>query len=283
MPVLKTQDRSIHYAEAGAGHPVLLVHSGGYTGTQWRKLAEALRSSHRLLSIDLHGCDGTTPWPGPGPMGLSDEGRLVRELALACGGRVHLVGHSYGGAVAIRAVLDDPAPYASLVLMEPIPFNLLRQAGCAAEHAELLGELEAFVGSARAGEPARAVGRFAEYWNARPGMWAGLPEEVRAQLAARVPAMLHQCLALRDDPTALEDCGRIRVPTLLLHGDATHAPMKALVDVLHRCIPGSRRVALPGLGHMAPATHHRPVAEALDAGLREMSEGGEPAGRSTSA
>ncbi len=270
MPTLKAVGRVIHYSEPGAGPAVLLVHSGGYTGTQWRGLVEALRSCYRLLSIDLQGCAGTTPWAEPPHMTLADEARLVRDLARACEAPVHLVGHSYGGAVALRAALEAPAPYASLVLMEPIPFNLLREAGEAALHKELLTELEAFVGTAQSGDPGRAMGRFVEYWNAKPGMWPGLPDPVRAELTGRVPAMLHQCMALKYDSTSLTDCARVGLPAVLMSGSKTIAPMQALSDLVAARIPRCHHVTLPGLRHMAPATHPQPVAEALGAVLATM-------------
>lgn len=272
MPILTGKSGPIHYTEAGAGAPVLLVHSGGFTSSQWRGMAEALKRRWRVLAIDLHGCESTAPWHGSAPMTLSDEGALVRQLAAATGGGVHLAGHSYGGAVALRAVLDDPAGFASVTLMEPIPFNLLRHAGEHALYTELLGELEAFVGTASAGDDAKAMGRFVNYWNANGAMWEGLPAEVRAQLTARVMGMLHQCLALKFDATRLEDCRRVPVPTFLISGGATIAPMRRLVELLADRIPGSRHVVIPGLRHMAPATHPVPVAEALEAFLRERTE-----------
>jgi len=271
MPVLKTDSDSIHYAESGRGDPVLLAHSGGYTSTQWRGVMDALQARFRLLAIDLQGCASTPLWSGARGMTLADEAELVRALARSAGRPVHLVGHSYGGAVALRSALNDPAPYASLTLLEPICFNLLRQAGETTAHTELLTELEAFVRTARAGDPATAMGRFVEYWNARPGMWASLAEEVRAELTARVPAMLHQCHALKYDDTKVGELSSIALPTALMEGEATIEPMRRLMAVVARHMPTAGRIALPRLRHMAPATHPQPVAEALGAWLTATS------------
>src|SRR3990172_475559 len=96
--------------------------------------------------------------------------------------------------------------------------------------------------AAGAGDPAPAMGRFVEYWNARPGMWASLAEEVRAELTARVPAMLHQCHALKYDDTKVGELSSIALPTALMEGEATIEPMRRLMAVVARHMPTAGRI-----------------------------------------
>src|SRR3546814_8229080 len=83
---------------------------------------------------DLRGYGATEGWSGRAPMRLADEAALVRALAEEAGEPVHLVGHSYGGAVALMAALHFPEAIASLTLIEPVAFFLLR-ARSASDHA----------------------------------------------------------------------------------------------------------------------------------------------------
>lgn len=57
--------------------------------------------------------------------GLADEVALLEPVFAAAGESFHLAGHSYDGAVALRAALADPGRVRSLVLIEPVLFGLL--------------------------------------------------------------------------------------------------------------------------------------------------------------
>src|SRR5262249_58233939 len=92
----------IAYAEAGAGETVVLLHATASSGAQWRALAEILRPCAHVLAPDLYGYGETDSWPGHGPISLADEAALADAVLPAGEGPIHLVGHSYGGAVALR-------------------------------------------------------------------------------------------------------------------------------------------------------------------------------------
>src|SRR4030095_9545671 len=93
----------------------------------WRELIESLRDRYRLIAIDLLGY-GESSMPGD-RYSLGDEVRLVEtvlERELQPGEHFHLIGHSYGGIVALQlAAQDGPQRVRSLSLFEPIAFHLL--------------------------------------------------------------------------------------------------------------------------------------------------------------
>lgn len=93
---------------------VIALHCSGSGATQWRKLGEALGSHHSFVAPEHYGCDSTGPWSGERAFTLADEAaRTVGIIDAACG-KVHLVGHSYGGGVALRAAVERPERIASL-------------------------------------------------------------------------------------------------------------------------------------------------------------------------
>ena len=94
---------AVRYRETGSGAPVVLLHGGGSSGAQWRRVCEILKDRYRMITANQFGHGGTEPWPGP-PERLSHEAEatLVRAVISKVGGSVHLVGHSYGGGVALR-------------------------------------------------------------------------------------------------------------------------------------------------------------------------------------
>lgn len=102
----------------GPGVPVVLIHGfGGDKGT-WLFNEPALADGREVVSLDLPGHGGSSP-PGP-DAGLAalavDVGAALDQLGI---GSAHLVGHSLGGAVAIRLAADRPALVRSLALVAP--------------------------------------------------------------------------------------------------------------------------------------------------------------------
>ena len=99
-------DSRVGFHIEGRGRPVVLLHSSMGSKGQWSALVDRLRRSHRLIAIDLHGY-GASPMPPAGwPFTLQHEVRLidsVLQLALLPGEAFHVVGHSYGAAVALMA------------------------------------------------------------------------------------------------------------------------------------------------------------------------------------
>jgi pimeloyl-ACP methyl ester carboxylesterase len=86
---------------------------------------DRLAGRFRTLAVDLYGSGQSPPWQGDRPLWLADEVALLAAAFAAAGPKFHLVGHSYGGAVALKAALSDPGRVASLVLFEPVLFSLL--------------------------------------------------------------------------------------------------------------------------------------------------------------
>jgi pimeloyl-ACP methyl ester carboxylesterase len=175
---------------------------------------------------------------------------------------VHLVGHSYGGTVALNAAQRFPAQVASLTLIEPVAFHLLRRADqpdgwrevatLAARHLALVGE----------GRDAEAAGAFVAYWMG-PKAWSHMPDAARenaVRFAAKVAAEWRLMLAAEDD---LEAVAGIDAPTLLLCGGRTQRPAQQVVELLRRTLPRARHHEIADAGHMSPLTHPAAVAEAI--------------------
>ena len=103
MPVTTKGNLEIDYTDDGTGEPVVLIHSSVSANRQWRALTEALKDRYRVLAINLFGYGETTPWPTAAPQSLYAQAQLVLALCEGLGARVHLVGHSFGGSVALKA------------------------------------------------------------------------------------------------------------------------------------------------------------------------------------
>ena len=129
MPQAEFRGVPAHHGTWGAGLPLIALHGGGSSGAQWQRLAAALQHERRVIAPDLIGFGRTGAWPQAGGLTHDLQADLVAALIEANGGgAMDIVGHSYGGATAVRLVLRRPELVRSLVLVEPLLATLLRDA-----------------------------------------------------------------------------------------------------------------------------------------------------------
>jgi pimeloyl-ACP methyl ester carboxylesterase len=235
---------------AGSGPPVVCLHSSASSSAQWQRLVDAGQGHYRLFAVDLHGHGRSAPH-GDGPYGLDTEVNAVAAAIEASDGPVHLVGHSYGGAVALAFALSHADRVASVTVYEPVLFGVLGRGSDAYREIASVGQSIARL--ARSGRPARAAHRFIDYWSGA-GTWEAMAAEARQRIEARImPVALHFD-ALFADPLPFAKLRTIRVPILLLHGDRSPAPAIAVARAV-ATLDNVDTMACAGLGHMGPVTH----------------------------
>ena len=116
-----TSDIQLQYLDSGEGEAVLLLHGLGSCAADWEPQIDALASGYRVIAVDLRG-HGASPAPdGDWRIGdmADDVLRLLAQLGLR---RVHLVGFSLGGMVALELANRAPDRAASLCLINSQPF-----------------------------------------------------------------------------------------------------------------------------------------------------------------
>ncbi len=253
MPVLSRGSLRIDHTDDGQGQPVILIHSSVSANRQWRALIEAIKDRYQVLAINLFGYGETTAWPGTSPQSLYAQAQLVLALCEEIGSPVHLVGHSFGGSVALKAAALLGPRVGNLILLEPNPFYLLKQSGrtrAFLESRELRDHVKCF-GSW--GDWTRVAERFADYWLG-DGSWSAMPEKQRAVFVTSLPPNFHEWDAVMDEETTIEECKALPARTLVVSDRATRLPIREIVDILVQACPHwSFRFIAEG-GHMAPLT-----------------------------
>jgi len=116
----------LFYEEKGQGSPVLLVHGFGASTYTWRNIAPALAQNNRVIAVDLKGF-GQSDKPFDERYSVFDQAELLKQLIIDNNLRdLALVGHSYGGGVALVLALDeDPrldGRISKLVLLDTIAY-----------------------------------------------------------------------------------------------------------------------------------------------------------------
>jgi pimeloyl-ACP methyl ester carboxylesterase len=171
----------LHIEDAGTGDPVVLLHSSGLSGRQWRRLSsELLRRGFRAIVPDLTGHGASDAWPEAKPFSFQLDVAHVVALLQRLEHPVHLVGHSYGGFVALLAAKATPERVRSLVLYDPTAFGTLGPTADADATAEL-ARIDFRWDATDAGRE-RWLRLFVDYWGG-DGAWGALREEARAEFA----------------------------------------------------------------------------------------------------
>jgi pimeloyl-ACP methyl ester carboxylesterase len=208
-----------------------------------------------VLAVDLYGAGRSPAWPDHRPLTLADEVALLEPVVAASGRRVHVIGHSYGGAVALKLALEHPGWLASLVVFEPVLFSLLMAHApdepAAREIKAVRAETSAAVDR---GHLAAAGARFVDYWTGA-GAWAGMPETRRQTVAVAMGQIPGEWHAVFEEPKPLEAFAALDVATLCLVGSDSPASSRAVTRLLAKTLPRVSEVELAGVGHMGPVTH----------------------------
>lgn len=252
------------FRDAGAGPGVVCLHSNASSSNQWRGLMDRLSPNFRVLAPDAYGAGKSPAWPHTRPLRLHDEVSLLEPVFALAGEPFVLVGHSYGGAVALVAALAHPQRVRALVLYEPTLFALLDAESPPPNEADGIRAAVAGAGAALdAGNPARAAECFIDYWMGT-GAWARMPEARQAPIAASIVNVRHWANALIGEPTPLDAFATLNVPVLCMVGKDSPASSLGVARLLTRTLPQVEVIEFEGLGHMGPITHPELVNQAIE-------------------
>ena len=270
QPDLPTERRC--YFVAGRGTPVVMLHSSLDSKSQWTALAQRLASRYRVIALDLCGYGDNAVPAAAVPFTLDEEVRLVAhrlDRLVEADERVHLIGHSYGGLVALRFAQCRSERVASLSLYDPVAFRMLDDEDETLADARRLAEdVSHLVAADRRLDAARA---FVDFWSG-DGSYASLPLPTQVKLARRVDKLPLDFQAASGWPRGPADLGAIVAPTLLLTGKRSPAVVQRVHTLLSRALRNGR-VGSFSSGHMGPITDSHRVNPWFEAFVDVCAEG----------
>ena len=242
--------------EAGYGEDVLLFHCSASSGKQWDGLTDLLGDEFHAVAPDLMGYGGSEGWPGRGPLTLAEQARTMLASLGDHADGVHLVGHSCGGAVAMRAALELGSRLRSLTLIEPSAFHLLRRGdpGEIGFWYEISNVAADVWHGVRSGDAHGGMARFVDYWSGA-GAWSVLRDDMQDRLAAQISTVATDFAVLFSETSGIAEFAAIEAPVLILQGSHSPAPSRRLCALLNTALPNSRLRTIEGAGHMSPMSH----------------------------
>jgi pimeloyl-ACP methyl ester carboxylesterase len=242
------------FLEAGSGPAVMLVHSSVSRARMWRRLMDDLKDDFHVRAVNLYGYGRTPPWSSDAAQSLDDQARLVETALPRKADTVCVVGHSFGGSVAMKLAARLSGRVTKLVLLETNPFYLLEQAGCADAFAQALELRNCIKKFGALGEWATAAEQFADYWGGAAS-WQNMPAERRNTFVEALKPNYFEWDAVMGETTPVEQWARLLPRSTLLVSDPnTVLPIREITAILRRSCPIWTYKEIVGGGHMAPLT-----------------------------
>lgn len=237
--------------------PLVLLHSSMSDRTQWRKLDQQLANHYRVIAIDLYGYGGSEYPADHENFTLAQEATRVGHLISQQLGEqpFHLIGHSYGGATALRLAYEQPSRILSLGLYEPVAFHLLEPGEPAYR---LIKRVDERVAALLAqGDTSEAASHFIDFWSG-PGTFLKLPEDRRILLEQDIPKVSLDFQAIFGEPLKAVDYRRLNLPICLLRSRESPLSTRRVAEILEQHLPRMEAHWVKG-GHMAPITNAEAV------------------------
>lgn len=244
----------------------LFVHCSGAGNGMWKPLESRL-SNFRCVAPNLIGYGGSPAWPATRPQTLDDQADHV-ATSLPDAELVTVVGHSFGGSIAMKIATRLGSRVDNLVLYEPNPFYLL------GPHSLAFSELQKkqSLANASKGGDHEALQRFSaafcDYWNGS-GTWHAFSEKRRAKFVSAILPNVHEWDAVMDTSETTLDEWAAALPqcrTLHITSEDTVDSIREVSELLEERFKDRwtfARLPAGNGGHMAPVTNPAAVFDLI--------------------
>ena len=244
----------VDFIEDGHGSAVLLIHSTVAGNKQWRKLVEYLSPDYRVLAPNLFGYGTTPEWSKNRHQTLIDQADLLADF-FEQNESISIVGHSFGGSVAMMAAKKYPSKIKKLILVEPNPFYLLEHHSDHDSYQEALNLRDIIKTNAHKETWVQAAEKFADYWNGS-GTWKQMDGLRREKFAEALKPNFHEFDCVINETTSLEEWRDILPQnTHILFSEQTVNSIRKIVTIFEETMPNWIFHSYSEGTHMAPLTH----------------------------
>src|SRR6266850_88652 len=227
----------IEYDESGTGPAIVLVPGSCSTGAAWRPVIAAWDSQFRCVTTSLLGYGGTAERRSARDPSISHEADMLEAVIRRAGGRVHLVGHSFGAMVALAVALRNRPPLASLTIVEGPAMELLRDRG-ELEHYRVFRDMTDAYFADFAGGNTQAIAAMIDFYGGA-GTFASWPPRVRAYAVETTHVNILDWASGYGFPLSADMLAAVDIPVLVIRGGASPAAVQRANALLAECLRGA--------------------------------------------
>jgi pimeloyl-ACP methyl ester carboxylesterase len=263
VPVADVGGVSLYYEEAGSGNPILFVHGIPTDYRAWKGQMEPFSKKHRAITLSRRYAAPNQREGDVSDSTVQNNALDLKGFIEQMGGKVDLVGHSYGGFISAFLAADHADLVRSLILVEPAISTLLVADQTSAAQAfgllirspsvALSGrrfQTQSLMPSLKAldqGDLERAVELNVDGIQDMKGSYRSMTEETRRMMLdnARTVGELRTKFP-RFTP---KEAGMISCPTLVLNGEQSALYLRRIGELTARAVPSAKRIVVPGSRH----------------------------------
>jgi pimeloyl-ACP methyl ester carboxylesterase len=249
---LSVNQYQYHCSRRGTGSPVVLAHCSGSSHKQWNLLTRQLQHQYQVLAPDFLGYGESDRFNG-WTLHEASDATVLEQLISEQSEPVHLVGHSYGGAMALMAAIRVPHRVRSLTLIEPVAFNVLRNTYDWQQWHQICAVADRIIFLTHQQKYKQAACEFIRYWHSGLAWWF-MPRTLKTRLQKAMPKIAAEFHLMYSHIVAPDALQRLTTPVHLLCGSATTSAAKAVVNTLRDLLPDSHFSELTSCGHLAAVT-----------------------------
>lgn len=234
-------DAKLYYQVCGDGPAVVLVHDGLLHSAGWDRQWDALSRNYRVVRYDRRGY-GRSTWGSKPYSHVDDLDRLVRHLGLT---RLAIIGASAGGNLALEYTLAHPNAVTRLVLVGPVVNGLAYSDHFRARNRAAFRPLA----------EGRDVKEVVANWVNDPYLTAPGNTAAKERLRELLEASPHNLtrpggLERSGQPPPVGRLAEIKIPTLILVGEADIPDVHAHCGAIQAGITAAKRVVMSKAGHL---------------------------------
>ena len=253
----------IDYDECGSGPAVVLLPGSCSTGAAWRPVIAAWGNQFRSVTTSLLGYGGTDERRTAGDPSISRNAEAMESVIRRAGGRVHLVGHSFGGLVALAVALRNRVSLASLVIVEAPAVDILRDRTEDQHYRAFRRMTDAYFADF-AGGNVEAIAAMIDFYGGR-GTFASWPPRLRAYAVETTPVNILDWADAYGFSLSEASLGAIAIPLLVVRGGASPEAVQRANALLCDLSTNAILATIDGAAHFAIATHAVEIASRIAA------------------
>lgn len=243
-----------YVVQQGQGPPLVFIHGSFASDATWKKIIAVQAKKHQCIAIKLPG-HGGAPEPNdmPAPTLATEINLVVHIIEQTTDQAVHLIGHSFGGVVALAVALSGRVKVRQLTLFEPVAAWVLAVAQDH-PHYQQVQDCFALYQQDLAQPTADACQRVIDFWG-QAGDFKALPKGIQEQMRGLTAHNFRHWQLSKNISSTAHDLQHCTIPTHVVYGTCSSPVTRAVCEHLASLMPHCYAFSIQGASHFLVTTH----------------------------